>query len=108
MTMSDNGHRVLEFEKPERCPCCGQVIREKPSDDPIRDEIEDILRRVGGHVPMREILRVLPFTITRWPVYDRLKAMEADGVVRRDPKHPRSGWHYVPVGQRTQVLEMAA
>jgi hypothetical protein len=108
MTISDNGHRVLEFEKPERCPCCGQVIRSKPSDDPIRDEVLDVLQRIGGYVPMREIVRVLPFQIHRATVWRRLSKLEEAGIIKRDPEHPYRGWHYLPASLRQQPLEMVA
>lgn len=87
----------LTIRRAERCPCCGQRIWQPLDeiDDPVCREIIEILRRVGGHVPMRVILAQLPFRLSRWTVYDRLKELEADGIVDRDPDHPRIGWHFI-------------
>jgi hypothetical protein len=98
----------LTIHRARRCKCCGQILPLDQSDDPILDDIKLILQHVGGHVPMRVILDVLPYDITRWPVYERLKKLEANGIVRRDPEHPRSGWHYIPEGVREQELALAA
>lgn len=89
----------LALPRFERCTKCGQVIYDTPPDDPLGDAILGVLSQAGRRfVRMRLIQDFIGMQAGRTTIYERLTVFEDDGMVERDPEHPRIGWRITRLG----------
>lgn len=78
----------------KRCKACGQVMRHKPSADPVGDAILEALSQTGGFVKMGILKDMVGMDVHRQTVWDRCQALEKQKRIYRDLAHPKKGWHY--------------
>lgn len=77
----------------ERCSKCGQVIVVKPSADPVMDAILRTLRAANGLYVKTGLLRqLIGMKIGRTQLHERVVVLEKAKMIKRNLKHPRSGY----------------
>jgi hypothetical protein len=86
----------VEFGQPiKRCRSCGQLIRQRVSNDPIGAAILDVLHQANGNlVKMNVLIELSGLNIDRQTAWRRCDSLEKQGLISRDKQHPKSGWKY--------------